>query len=89
MCYIIIMTGTPPADTRSSRNERTGRFVRDWVCANVFNEAACADLPREIDRLACQLTADARLHGISGREIALLVGDIDEFLTGEYMKKPA
>ncbi len=33
------------------------------------------------------MTADARLLGISGGEIALSVGDIDDFLTAEYEKK--
>jgi hypothetical protein len=70
--------------------ETAGKFVEGWVCANVTNVPGLEDLPREIERLACLMTADARDAGISGREIERAVGDIDEFLTRAYEnKKPA
>ncbi|HEY4078925.1 MAG TPA: hypothetical protein VGM26_18495 [Rhizomicrobium sp.] len=70
--------------------ETAGKFVEGWVSANVTNVPGLEDLPREIERLACLMTADARDAGISGGEIDRAVGDIDEFLTRAYEnKKPA
>ena len=65
------------------------RFARDWVSRNVMAVAGLGDLPREVDRLACQMTADARVEGISGRELVKSVGDLDYYLTGEYQKVQA
>jgi hypothetical protein len=70
--------------------ETAGKFVAEWISANVANVPGLEDLPREVERLACQMTADARQAGISGGEINRAVGDIDEFLTRAYEnKKPA
>jgi len=71
-------------------NENAGKFVEEWVSANVTNVPGLEDLSREIERLACLMTADAREIGISGGDIDRAVGDIDEFLTRAYEnKKPA
>ena len=71
-------------------NENAGKFVAEWVSANVTNVPGLEDLSREIERLACLITADAREIGISGGDIDRAVGDIDEFLTRAYEnKKPA
>jgi hypothetical protein len=70
--------------------DKAGEFARGWVSANVANVPGLEDLPREIERLACLMTSDARDAGISGGEIDRAVGDIDDFLTRAYEnKKPA
>ena len=40
-----------------------------------------ATLPVEVDRLAANLTGDARAEGISGADINRVFGDIDDYLT--------
>jgi hypothetical protein len=45
------------------------------------------DLPHQIDLMACQMTADARLAGIRGADIVRSIGDIDDFLTAEYQAR--
>jgi hypothetical protein len=70
--------------------DKAGNFSEEWVSANVTNVPGLEDLPREIERLACLMTADARDAGISGGEIYRAVGDIDEYLTRAYENtKPA
>ena len=46
-----------------------------------------ADVMAEVDRLAANLTGDARAQGISGRDLNTTVGDIDDYLSGEYQKR--
>ena len=60
------------------------RFVKDWVAQNVQSVPGLANLPSEVDRLAASLTGDARVEGISGGDIHLALGDIDEYLTEQY-----
>lgn len=55
-------------------------FVMRWAAEHVHPRAGRADLLQEVDRLACQLTRDAREHGISGTEIFGVLGDIDVYL---------
>jgi hypothetical protein len=70
--------------------ENAGKFAEGWVSANVTNVPGLEDLPREIERLACLMTADARESGISGGDIDRAVGDLDDYLTRAYEnKKPA
>jgi hypothetical protein len=45
-----------------------------------------ANLAHEVDRLAAHITSDARLRGISGRELNLALGDLDDYLTGQYQQ---
>ncbi|HWA69417.1 MAG TPA: hypothetical protein VG821_06250 [Rhizomicrobium sp.] len=73
----------------SAKAQSIESFAREWVLSNVTNVPGLADLVREVDRLASRMTADARLAGISGGELARALGDIDEYLTLEYEKKPA
>ncbi len=58
-------------------------FVKGWVAQNVRSIPG-ANLPSEVDRLASNLTGDARANGISGGDINRALGDIDEYLTGQY-----
>jgi len=59
-------------------------FVSDWVAKNVPSHSGPANLACEVDRLAARLTFDARTLGISGGEINLAVGDIDDYLTEQF-----
>ena len=59
-------------------------FVNSWVAQNVRNIPGMANLPFEVDRLAASLTGDARAQGISGSDLNRALGDIDEYLTGQY-----
>ena len=60
------------------------RFVKHWVAENVRNVPGLANVQSEVDRLAASLTGDARVEGISGGDINLALGDIDEYLTEQY-----
>ena len=84
------MTKAAHAQSIHDRTRKAGQFAQEWVSSNVINVPGLDDLPREVERLASQMTADAREQGIRGGDIARSVGDIDEFLTAEYEKrKPA
>jgi hypothetical protein len=61
-------------------------FVTSWVAQNVWNVSGVADLLYEVDRLAARLTGDARAQGISGSDINRTVGDIDDYLTEQYLR---
>jgi len=65
------------------------RFVKNWVAENVRSVPGLANLPSEVDRLAASLTGDAREEGISGGDINLALGDIDEYLTEQYQARAA
>jgi hypothetical protein len=67
--------------------DKIAAFTRLWLADNLAGGAqAETDLARQVDNLAAKMTADARLQGISGGELAKSFGDIDDFLTGEYQK---
>jgi hypothetical protein len=57
------------------------RFVASWVVQNVRGTPGLASLPVDVDRLAANLTGDARAEGISGADINRVFGDIDDYLT--------
>jgi hypothetical protein len=59
-------------------------FATQWVAANVRSVPGLTNLPPEVDRLASSLTADARRQGISGGDLNRALGDIDDYLTGQY-----
>ena len=59
-------------------------FVNGWVAQNVRSVPNLANVPSEVDRLASSLTFDARANGISGGDINRAVGNIDDYLTGQY-----
>lgn len=63
------------------------QFVRDWVASNVHLVPELADVMAEIDRLASNLTGDARALGITGRDLNTTVGDIDDYLAQQYHAK--
>ena len=64
-------------------------FVKSWVAQNVRSVPGLASLPFEVDRLAAGLTGAARAEGISGSDINRTLGDIDEYLTGQYQQVSA
>lgn len=84
MCYIMDMNRL--ADGLLQRTEKARRFAQDWVSSNVYNGPDPDEGPGEIERLACLMTGDARLQGISGSDIDRAVGDIDDYLAGECAK---
>jgi hypothetical protein len=61
-------------------------FVTDWVADHVRRVPGLASVPAEMDRLAAELTRDARSRGISGRELDRTMGDIDDYLTEQYSR---
>jgi hypothetical protein len=61
-------------------------FVTDWVAEHVRRVPGLASVPVEMDRLAAELTRDARARGISGRELNRAMGDIDDYLTEQYSR---
>jgi hypothetical protein len=73
-----------PHGQLGERTDKAGNFIREWISSNVYNVPGVVDLPREVERLAAQITSDARLAGISGGDLARAVGDIDDFLTDAY-----
>ena len=60
--------------------------VTDWVAQHVRRVPGLASVPAEMDRLAADLTRDARARGISGRELDRAVGYIDDYLTEQYSR---
>lgn len=58
-------------------------FAQAWVARNVRGIPGL-NVVLEVDQLAARLTADARAKGISGRDLHAALGDIDDYLTGEY-----
>lgn len=68
------------------RKTEIEKFVKDWTSQNVCRIPGVDDLPCEVDRWAAGLTGDARALGISGSDIYLIVGDIDDFLTQQYRR---
>jgi len=61
-------------------------FAKAWVGANLRIVPGLSSLASEVDRLAADITSDARLQGISGRDLHRALGDLDDYLTGEYQK---
>ena len=59
-------------------------FVAGWVAQNVRNIPGLASVPLEVDRLAANLTGDARAQGISGSQLNRVLGDIDDYLNEQY-----
>jgi hypothetical protein len=59
-------------------------FVKQWVADNVRSVPGLPSISSEVDRLAADLTAAARAHGISGGDVNRALGDIDEYLTSQY-----
>jgi len=60
-------------------------FVETWVARNV-RAIPGLNVVLEVDRLAARLTGDARAEGISGRDLHGALGDIDDYLTGQYSR---
>jgi hypothetical protein len=90
VCYSMGMNKSAHAQTLQDRADKAAIFAREWVLANLDKVPDPGDLPREIDQMACRMTADARLEGIRGGDIVRAVGDLDDFLAAEYeSKKPA
>jgi hypothetical protein len=59
-------------------------FVAGWVAQHMRALPGVANVPAEVDRLAADLTGDARAEGISGGDIHRAIGDLDDYLTGHY-----
>jgi hypothetical protein len=64
-------------------------FATNWVAQNVRNVPGMTNLHFEVDRLAAGLTGAARAEGISGGDLNRALGDIDEYLTGQYQQVSA
>jgi hypothetical protein len=64
-------------------------FVKGWVTRNVRSVPNLANLTFEVDRLAADLTGEARANGISGGDLNRTLGDIDEYLTEQYQQVSA
>jgi hypothetical protein len=64
-------------------------FVKGWVMRNVRSVPNLANLTFEVDRLAADLTGEARANGISGGDLNRALGDIDEYLTEQYQQVSA
>jgi|GEM_PF-1272138 len=58
-------------------------FAQAWVAHHVRGTVGL-NVVTEVDRLAAHLTADARAQGISGRDLHGALGDIDDYLTGQF-----
>lgn len=67
--------------------DKTSAFVQEWVSSSVNGMSDVQDIARETDRLASQITSDARSFDISGTDIARAVGNIDDYLTSELQKR--
>jgi len=59
-------------------------FVTGWVAEIVRAVKGVANVPYEVNRLAANMTGDAREQGISGGDLHQAVGDIDDYLTEQY-----
>jgi hypothetical protein len=64
-------------------------FVTGWVARHVRALPAETNVPLAVDRLAAKLTCDAREEGISGRDLHRTIGDIDDYLTVQYLAHTA
>ena len=60
------------------------KFAAGWVAQNVHSVPGLTNIATEVDRLAANLTGDARAEGISGGDLNRALGDIDDYLTGQY-----
>jgi len=61
-------------------------FAKTWVALHVRVVPRLASLATEVDRLAANITSDARMRGISGGDLNLALGDLDDYLTGQYQQ---
>jgi hypothetical protein len=61
-------------------------FAKTWVATHVRVVPGVANLAYEVDRLAAHITSDARMQGISGRDLHSALGDLDDYLTGQYQQ---
>ena len=61
-------------------------FAKTWVESHVRVVPRLASLATEVDRLAANITSDARTRGISGGDLNLALGDLDDYLTGQYQQ---
>lgn len=61
-------------------------FVSEWVAQHVPQGIKSADMLQAVDHLAAGLTRDARMQGISGKDIFAVVGDIDGYLIDKCEK---
>lgn len=64
-------------------NAEIASFVDAWVVRNVRG-IRVPNVMLEVDRLAARLTRDARARGIRGRDLHGALGDIDDYLAGQY-----
>lgn len=78
---------TKSSEKSRHQAEKTSAFVQEWVSSNVDGVSDVPDMARETDRLASQITSDARSFDISGTDIARAVGNIDDYLTSELQKR--
>ena len=60
-------------------------FAKAWVTTHM-RVVPGANPAHEVDRLAAHITCDARMQGISGRDLNLALGDIDDYLAGQYQQ---
>jgi hypothetical protein len=60
------MTKLSHGQKHYDRKQIAEEFVREWVSSNVSPLPGLVDVARQVDTLACQMTADARLQGIIG-----------------------
>ena len=61
-------------------------FAKTWVASHMRVVPRLASLATEVDRLAAHITSDARTRGISGGDLNLALGDLDDYLTGQYQQ---
>lgn len=59
-------------------------FAKTWVATHVRAVPGGVNLAYEVDRLAANITGDAREQGISGRDLHSVLGDLDDYLTEQY-----
>ena len=61
-------------------------FAKAWVATHVRVVPGLSSLASEVDRLAAHITCDARMQGITGGDLHLALGDLDDYLTGQYQQ---
>jgi hypothetical protein len=61
-------------------------FLKKWTSSNVQNVPGLQSLEDEVSRLTSELVADAKVANISESELAVVCGDIGDYLTNEYEK---